>query len=163
MCYYNPLEGSECMQINRNDLHVGLLTKTSTFTLAYPRKILFTYNMIDGIGYDVMNNIEYDVHQKRKNDKGYYISCIRSLDRLLENLGYPEKLEDVHLQRIMNEDFGSIFVSSAIMNDLYKQNMEELTDVHTINDFKLLKREFTITEDEQKSRGNKQMTKRRWF
>ena len=73
------------MAIGREKIYVGLVSKNGFFSFEYPRKIIFSYEKHEGIGYDIINNITYPLNNPSKR-KAYYISNIISLNSILQQL-----------------------------------------------------------------------------
>ena len=135
------------MIIDRDSICIGLLTKKNFLSLSYERKIIFNYDQYENIGYDLINETSYPVSDPDLK-KGYYISNIIYLKDTLKKLNYPEKLSDVHIQRIMNEDFETVFIKSNFIKTLYSCSMETFSQIYYKDNFEVLKNEFNIREDE---------------
>lgn len=149
------------MVIDRDNIYIGLLSKKDFFCLSHERKIIFNYDKYENIGYDLINETSYPISNPQIK-KGYYISNIIYLKDILNELGYPEKLSDVHIQRIMEEDFENIFIKSNFMKTLYSCAMERFSPLFYKKPFDILKNEFNIREDEIKyNEKNYQKQKRK--
>lgn len=154
------------MTIDRNRLCAGLISQNGFLTFEYPRKVVFSYDEYEKKGYDVLNDVTYPIH-KPITRKGYYISNLLFLNDTLQLLGYPEMLEEAHIQRIMNEDFEKVFIKSGIIKSLYACSMENLSSVLYDDHFNILKNEFRMHGEElkmhqSKLKNNYQKKKRRF-
>jgi len=157
------------MEINRKILVAGLLAESSFLGLSFPRKILCAYDINNTrISYDVINEeTEFPIHRPRKQN-GFYVTHTIFLDEILESLGYPEVLEDVHIDRIMNEDFEKVFIDTGVLRSLFTTAQEQLLPRYMDNDYHGLKDQFKLsrTEIEKKEKEKekqKHNAKRSWF
>lgn len=135
------------MTTNRDSICIGLLTKKNFLSISYDRKIIFNYDKYENIGYDLINEISYQINNPNLK-KGYCISNIIYLKDTLKELGYPEQISDVHIQRIMGEDFENIFIKNNFMKTLYSCAMENFSPLFYKKTFDTLKNQFNICEDE---------------
>ena len=141
------------MKVFREVLSVGLLAESNFLTLSYPRKILCAYDINNNrVAYDVINEeIEFPIYRPRRQ-KGYYVAFPILLNDILENLGYPELLEDVHIDRIMNEDFEKVFIETGYIMDLYNIAQDSMLPKYKANNYECLKNEFKIKDKEIKNK-----------
>lgn len=144
------------MEVNREVLAVGLLANVSSVNLLYPRKILCAYDINNTrVSYDVINEeIEYPIYRPRLQS-GFFATHTIFLNEILEKLGYPEILEDVHITRIMNEDFEKVFIDTGFLETLFNIAQEEMLPKHMDNDFELLKVQFNLSRSEIEKKANK--------
>lgn len=152
------------MTIDRNKLCAGLMTRSNFLSMEHPRKVVFSYDEYEATGYDVVNDKTYPM-RKAKNFKEYYITNFLFLNPTLQLMGYPEKLSDVHIERIMNEDFEKVFVESGVMRSLYSCSMENYPPLLYKDTCDIFKNEFKIRDEELKlyeNSKNYQKQKRRF-
>ena len=155
ICYYIIVifERDDFMTTDRSKLCTGLISHNGFLTFEYPRKVVFSYDEYEKKGYDILNGIIYPIDKPVKR-KGYYISNLIFLDNILKLMGYPEILESVHIERIMNEDFKKVFVESGIMKILYSCTMETFSAELYEDHLDLLKNDFTMHGEELKMHQN---------
>lgn len=135
------------MPTDRNKLCTGLLSKNSLFSFTHLRKIIFNYDNVEHTGYDLINQVSYPIN-KPESRKGYYISNVICLNGILQQLGYPEKLDDVHIEKIWNDDFNKVFIESGILRTLYSCTMEEYLTEFCQSNMDIVQNEFTMHEEE---------------
>ena len=134
------------MVVKREQICTGLLTKSSFIYMENVRKIIFQYDMIDGMGHDLYNdNISYPINKNNKKNP-YYISNPIYLNGILKNFNYPELLTDKDIQRILNEDFDKIFIKSGVLRTLYSCDMNQYLPNILEDNLDIIKEQFEATE-----------------
>ena len=137
------------MEIKRNSINIGGVFTCNIFSLGNVRKIIYYYNLEKHEGVDLVNpNISYPF--SHNNFYGtFFINQSFNISTILENLGYPEILDDNDINKLLNIDFGKVFVESGIYSSLQNVMGDDYLNINCyINNLEVAKSEFKAVEEE---------------
>ena len=148
------------MEINRDSIYIGGVFTCDIFSLRNVRKIIYYIDLEKHEGVDLLNqNISYPFSHNNSRST-FFINQSFNLSSTLENLGYPELLNDSDIDKMLTTDFSKVFIESGIYSSLQNVMGDDALNINCyIKNLQVSKSEFKVLDEEL----NKKLTKKRFF
>lgn len=148
------------MEINRNSINIGGVFTCDIFSLRSVRKIIFYHDLEKHEGVDLVNKTISYPFSHNNSRSTFFINQSFNVSTILENLGYPEILDDNDIEKLLNIDFSKVFIESGIYSSLQNVMGDDNLNINCYkNNLEVAKSELRVLDEELA----KKLTKKRIF